>query len=130
MWITSINATTIIVNWVPNYLWRGYQIDHYNINITNINNKQRVVTTTIPSTILSESILNPGQYIFSKSLQPCTEFNFSISSVSVTYGESSPTFIIGGFDEGITIYDIVLHHTYSTAILEHKLASQSIPNFP
>ena len=33
-------------------------------------------------------------------LWPCTVFNFSVSSISATYGESDPSFVIGGFNEG------------------------------
>ena len=33
--------------------------------------------------------------------QPCTKFNFSVSSISATYGESDPSIIIGGFPEGL-----------------------------
>ena len=36
-------------------------------------------------------------------LQPCTKLEFSVSSISATYGESDPSFIIGVFPEGFYI---------------------------
>jgi hypothetical protein len=39
-------------------------------------------------------------------LQPCAKYNFSVSSVSDTYGESDPSFIITGFPEGLCIIAI------------------------
>ena len=42
-------------------------------------------------------------------LQPCTKLNFNVSSISATYGESDPSFIIGGFPEGFyTVFTIII----------------------
>lgn len=104
LWITTINVTTLKVNWIPNYLWRGYPVDHYNIKILDIDT---MMTTAVlfNSTVLENTMDNVVYYHRNNS-QLCTEFNFSVTAVSM-YGESDPTFIIGGFDEGIVIHSSI-----------------------
>ena len=106
----TINTTTLILSWTPAFLWQDYRIDSFNVNITNINNTERVFEASTNF----EDIMEFGHLIFTNDgidvLQPCSEFKFSVSSVSSTYGESDPSFIIGGFDEGI-------YNNYTTFLL-------------
>ena len=104
MWISVINATTVTLNWIPVFLWQGYQIDNFrlSVNITNKSNSERVLETSVD---FEETIEPIKHFTFSNNitafLYPCTEFLFSVSSVSAMYGESDPMVLSGGFDEGM-----------------------------
>lgn len=109
--ITTFDTSTIRLSWTPTFLCREYQIDGFNVNITNINSSQRIFETSIAFQNSTE--IDRLNLTDTNVLQPCTEFNFSISSVSATYGESDSSFIIGGFDEG----DM---HVYTTDTTESR----------
>jgi hypothetical protein len=79
--------------------WPDYQIDSFNVNITTINSSQTLLEASIG---FHNSIeISRFNLINADVLQPCTQYNFSVSSVSPTYGESDPSFIIAGFPEGL-----------------------------
>ena len=98
MLITPINTSLLRLSWnsTSAFRWPNYQIDTFSVNITNINSSQRVLEASTGFQNSTEINLTDIDV-----LQPCTEFNFSVSSVSAMYGESDPSFIIGGFPEGL-----------------------------
>ena len=100
VWIAPINTNTLRLSWnsTPGFVWQDYQIDGFNVSITNINSSLRVLETM---TGLQDSLeIGRCNLTDADILWPCTLFNFSVSSISATYGESDPSFVIGGFNEG------------------------------
>ena len=88
MQVSPINATALLIEWTPSYLWDGYAIDYYKINISN--------TVFINSSIPQLIHLNTSVVPFVS----CSLLNFSVSAVNVYYGESDPTTAITQFDAG------------------------------
>lgn len=99
--IAPINTSLLHLSWNSSsaFRWPGYQIDGFKVNITNINTLQRVLEASTGFQNLSE--ISCSNLSDTDVLQPCTEFNFSVSSVSATYGESDPSFVIGVFPQGL-----------------------------
>ena len=106
MSVTPINRLTLNLSWTPSLSWPDCQLDSFNVSITKISTSQRVY---ILENLTGDSVeVSRFNFTDSDHLQPCTEFNFSISAVSATNGESDPSYITGGFDEGIKILCIEL----------------------
>ena len=106
--ITPINTSVLRLSWNSNstFRWPNYQIARFSVNVTNINSSQRLLEV---STGFQNSI-EIGRFNLSINvLQPCTKLEFSVTSISATYGESDPSFIIGGFPEDL--------YTLSTVII-------------
>ena len=131
MWISAINTTTLSLNWIPAFLWQGYQIDNFSIsvNVTNTNNSERVLETSVefekpmePIKHFTFSNINVTSFLY-----PCTEFLFSVSSVSAMYGESDPIVTTGGFGEGmkqtqlLTMYFVLSYAVPNEAIFVNKV---------
>ena len=106
MSVTPINRSTLNLSWTPRVSWPDCRIDSFNVFITKINTSQ---TVYVLENLTGDSVeVSRFNFTDSDHLQPCTEFNFSISAVSATNGESDPRYITGGFDEGIKILCIEL----------------------
>ena len=70
------------------------------MNVTNVNSSQRLLEVLMGF----QNSIEIGRFNLSIDvLQPCTKLEFSVSSISATYGESDPSFIIGVFPEGFYI---------------------------
>ena len=112
--VTPINTSVLRLSWnsTSALRWPNYQIDSFNVSVTNINSSQRLFEAS--TEFHNSTEISRLNLIDADVLQPCTTFNFSISSISATYGESDPSFIIGGFPEG-------LHNTVSTVIFMHNM---------
>ena len=92
--INSINATALHIQWTPSFLWEGYTVNYYSINVYRING----------STPVRQPIRHSDEHLTlvwpDISLPPCTQLNFSIIAISTQYGESDPASVVGGFDRG------------------------------
>lgn len=95
--ITTVNTTALLIQWTPAFLWEGYIINYYSININHVNG----------STLLHPPIINHSDehfmYMPATPLPPCTQLNFSITAVNIQYGESKPISVVSGFDTGKSI---------------------------
>ena len=97
--ITPINTSILRLSWnsTSTFRWPNYQIDSFSVNVTNINSSQKLLEASMGF----QNSIEIGRFNLSIDvLQPCTKLKFSVSSISATYGESDPSFIIGGFPEG------------------------------
>ena len=107
--ITPISTSVLRLSWntTSTFRWPSYQIDSFSVNVTNINSSQRLLETSIGF----QNSIEIGRFNLSIDvLPPCTKLNFNISSISATYGESDPSFIIRGFPEGFYI-NIILQYS-------------------
>ena len=81
----------MVVTWTPNKIWEGYQIDGFNMVVTNNSN-------TILSIIVDSNI---HEYTLRDFSQPsCSELNFSIAATNSMYGESEYTIVNKKFGSG------------------------------
>lgn len=89
MWISSVNTTSFLVEWTPSFLWEGYIIDYYNINVTVADSIFSAIKSHIPQLIYVQN---------SSTSVSCTLLYFSISAVNRDYGESDSITAAGGLD--------------------------------
>ena len=92
---SPINTTALHIQWTQLYPWEGYVVNYYTINVYHNNGS----TSLHPSINRSDE-----QYTYiwpTVPVPPCTQLNFSITAVSIQYGESDPAFVVGGFDTGM-----------------------------
>ena len=124
--ITPINTSILRLSWnsTSTFRWPNYQIDGFSVNVTNINSSQKLLEASMGF----QNSIEIGRFNLSIDvLQPCTKLKFSVSSISATYGESVPSFIIGGFPEGF--YIIIINRICYNNNIIITLESEASTNF-
>ena len=125
MKITTINTTTLFIQWTPSFLWEGYTINYYIINVHRVNGS----ISLHPPSPINRSDEYFTYFRSTIPLPPCTQLNVSITAVSVQYGESDPISALSGFDTSMIMilkYSLTKEIMYIFNVLVPGIISQEL----
>lgn len=97
-----LNATALLLSWLPPFTWEGYPIVHYTIQIHN-RATGKVMNRTTNATSTGSNTMSAITFNFStphgQVLQRCEELSFAVYAAN-NIGQSEPGEVNGGFPIG------------------------------